>query len=133
LFSLSSKDIFADDPRLPHIKLKLTAQIHKTSLGAEKSVSVIYYQKLIGAINNLKEKGYQIVALEQSRQSVLLNSFKPGAKKIALVLGPEVIGLNKKELSLTDLQVEIPMAGIKESFNVSVAAGIALYQILHCS
>lgn len=118
-----------NDSRLPHVKLKLTEQIHKTALGAEKTVKVRYHQKLEDAVNYCKAQGCQIVALEQSRQSILLNKFKPGNKKIALVLGPEVTGLSEQELELVDAEIEIPMFGKKESFNVSVAAGIALYQL----
>lgn len=118
-----------NDSRLPHIKLKLTEQIHKTALGAEKTVKVRYHQKLEDAIASCRAQGCQIVALEQDGQSILLNKFKPGSKKIALVLGPEVTGLSKQELELVDTKLEIPMFGKKESFNVSVAAGIALYQL----
>lgn len=118
-----------NDSRLPHIKLKLTEQIHKTALGAEKTVKVRYHQKLEDAIARCRAQGCQIVALEQDGQSILLNKFKPGSKKIALVLGPEVTGLTKQELELVDTKLEIPMFGKKESFNVSVAAGIALYQL----
>jgi len=118
-----------NDSRLPHVKLKLTEQIHKTALGAEKTVKVRYQQKLEDAITDCRAQGCQIVALEQSRQSILLNKFNPGSKKIALVLGPEVTGLSSRELELVDAEIEIPMFGKKESFNVSVAAGIALYQL----
>lgn len=118
------------DSRLPHVKLKLTKQISKTALGAEKSVLVQHSPELKDAISDLKKQGYQVLALEQGTQSILLNKFKTQAKKIALILGPEVTGLSEKELSLADSKLEIPMLGSKESFNVSVAAGIALYQII---
>jgi len=76
----------------------------------------------------LKATGYQLVALEQSPQAVPLPSFKP-AQKIAILLGEEVNGIPGDLLAQCDAIVEIPMHGQKESFNVSVATGIALYAL----
>lgn len=115
-----------DDVRLPHIESKLTNQIHKTALGAEKMVPFIYQE--IPDLKSLKEQGYVIVGLEQDKRSVMLNKYqKP--EKIALLLGEEVLGITDDMRNQCDDLIEIPMFGKKESFNVSVATGIALYQL----
>jgi len=102
--------------------------ISKTALGAEKVVEWEKLAKLDVAIERLKKEGYQIIALEQSKKSVPLGSFKP-KKKIALILGNEVRGLSRSLLDKCDKIIEIPMRGKKESLNVSVAFGIAAYLI----
>lgn len=114
-----------NDPRLPHISEKLTSQIHKTALGAEEMVPFEYYEDITEwfAENNLP-----IVALEQSSNSIRLDNYIP-PEEFALLLGEEVHGIEKQYLSKTDTILEIPMKGKKESFNVSVAAAIALYQL----
>lgn len=76
----------------------------------------------------LKNDGYQIVALEQDPKSIILPTYKSPAK-IALLLGEEVSGITPELLTQCDAIVEIPMSGLKESFNVSVATGITLYQL----
>ena len=114
------------DTRLPHIANKLTSQIHKTALGAEEIVSFEHRETL--DLETLKAKGYRIVALEQAEKSIPLQTYK-SPEKIALLLGEEVAGIAPEHLAACDDIVEIPMVGTKESFNVSVAAGIALYQL----
>lgn len=115
-----------DDSRLPHIADKLTSQIHKTALGAEKLVSFRHYETLNEWMADNK---LPIVALEQSAESQSLPDFNP-PKKFALILGEEVNGINPDVLKRCDYIVEIPMFGKKESFNVSVACGVALYGLL---
>ena len=115
-----------DDTRLPHIAEKLTAQIHKTALGAEALVPFRYYPTL--DLASLQLAGYQIVGLEQDARSSILPHYTPPSK-IALLLGEEVQGIDQALLSQCDDLIEIPMKGRKESFNVSVAAGIALYAL----
>lgn len=115
-----------NDPRLPHIVEKLTAQIHKTALGAERIVPFEYHE--FPPIDDLRTSGYQIVGLEQDERSIPLPEYLP-PKKIALVLGEEVNGIPQLLRDLCDDFIEIPMHGQKESFNVSVAAGIALYAL----
>lgn len=112
------------DTRLPHIATKLTEQIHKTALGAEEMVPFEYQET--PDFEALKNNGYRIVGLEQDDRSVMLPKYQPSAK-IALLLGEEVKGLTPELLNACDDLIEIPMHGKKESFNVSVAAGIALY------
>ncbi len=112
------------DLRLPHIREKITRQIHKTALGAEALVSFDYQPEL-----DLEQfAGYRIVALEQASTSVSLQQYQPPSK-LALLLGEEVHGIPAETLSLVDDIIEIPMYGQKESFNVSVATGIALYAL----
>ncbi|HTJ73000.1 MAG TPA: TrmH family RNA methyltransferase [Verrucomicrobiae bacterium] len=114
------------DKRLPHIAEKLTAQIHKTALDAETIVPFEYQET--PDFNALRASGYTVVGLEQAPNSILLPNYAP-PKKIALLLGEEVNGIPAELLKECRDIIEIPMSGKKESFNVSVAAGIALYQL----
>lgn len=113
-----------NDTRLPHIAEKLTAQIHKTALGAETNLSFQYQEK--PNFDWLRSNGYVIVGLEQDRRAIMLPDFQP-PEKIALLLGEEVAGITPELQAECRYLVEIPMHGQKESFNVSVASGIALY------
>lgn len=114
------------DSRLPHISEKLTAQIHKTALGAETLVPFEYQEK--PDLDSLKQAGYRIVGLELAAHSQLLTNYT-SPEKIALLLGEEVHGIPDELLEQCEDIIEIPMKGKKESFNVSVAAGIAMYQL----
>jgi len=116
----------AGDTRLPHIANKLTDQIHKTALGAEEMVPFEYQEE--PDFTSLKNDGYRVVGLEQDDRSVMLPDYKP-SNKVVLLLGEEVHGLTPELLAECDDLIEIPMHGQKESFNVSVATGIALYEI----
>jgi tRNA G18 (ribose-2'-O)-methylase SpoU len=115
-----------NDTRLPHIESKLTAQIHKTALGAETMVPFEYQEK--PELNSLKEQGFTIVGLEQDERSIPLSKYV-APNKIALLLGEEVYGVTDDLRNQCDDLIEIPMVGRKESFNVSVATGIALFAI----
>ena len=115
-----------NDKRLPHIVDKLTLQIHKTALDAETMVPFEYQES--PDINSLKQQGYVIVGLEQDKRSIMLNKYK-APPKIVLLLGEEVKGITSDMRELCDDLIEISMVGKKESFNVSVAAGIALYAL----
>lgn len=117
------------DTRLPHLRDKLTAQIHKTALGAEATMPVEQSDELAPVIAKLKADGFELIALEQSPRAVMLPDFAPGKQKIALLLGEEVHGTPADLLKQCEHIIEIPMRGKKESFNVSVAAGIALYAL----
>ena len=118
--------LLTNDGRLPHISEKLTTQIHKTALGAEEMVSFEYSEEI--PLKLLKKSGYRIVALEQNQQSVDLASYV-APQKIALLIGEEVHGITEELMAQCDDIIEIPMVGKKESFNVSVATGIALYEL----
>lgn len=115
------------DDRLPHIANKMDAALSKTALGAESTVKWRYFESAFQAIEHLQSAGYTIAAIEQSDMSKPIQQLDGGAD-IALLVGPEVTGLSEDILKLCDEIYEIPMIGKKESFNVSVAAGIALYQ-----
>ncbi len=117
-----------DDSRLPHIARKAEKEIAKTALGAEKTVRWRHHDTLLAAKFELEKEGYTLVGLEQSENSIDIRKFSSD-KPIALVVGREVEGLDLVEQKLCDQLVEIPMVGEKESFNVSVAAGIGLYQL----
>jgi len=117
------------DTRLPHIRDKLTAQIHKTALGAETTMPVTHADDILPVLDRLARDGYHIIALEQAPNSIKLPDFIPKSNKIALLLGEEVQGTPQDLLARCGTIIEIPMIGRKESFNVSVAAGIALYGI----
>ena len=111
------------DKRLPHEAAKLTKQIEKTALGATASVPFEHHDNLL---TWLESNTLPLVALEQAPTSVSLHEFS-APESFVLVLGEEVSGVEKFLLEACDFIVEIPMTGMKESFNVSVAAGIALY------
>lgn len=115
-----------NDTRLPHITEKIVSQIHKTALGAEEMVPFEYYEQ--PPLEQLRLDGYRIVALEQAKNSINLHDYR-APDKIALLLGEEVHGITPELLAQVDDIIEIPMRGQKESFNVSVATGIALYQL----
>jgi len=102
--------------------------IAKVALGAETSVSWEYRAELVPLLGELKTEGYRLVALEQDERAVDYGSLALEAR-MALIVGPEVGGLDKDVLDLVDVVVEIPMHGSKESLNVSVAAGIALFAL----
>lgn len=115
-----------DDTRLPHISRKLTDQIHKTALDAEMIVPFEYHETL--DLQSIRSAGYTIVGLEQDDRSAMLPNYT-APTKIALLLGEEVEGITTDLRDQCDDLIEIPMVGQKESFNVSVAAGIALYAL----
>lgn len=118
------------DTRLPHFADKLTRQIHKTALGAETMVPFERYDE--PPITALKAEGYKLIALEQSDRSIMLNEYQT-PDKVVLMLGNEIDGVYPEFLDQCDAIIEIPMQGSKESFNVSVAAGIALYGLFYPS
>ena len=119
-----------NDNRLPHLRDKLTNQIHKTALGAEKLVPFRYYDEITAWFdeNSSQSSPLPVYALEQDERSTAISQFQP-ADKFALLLGEEVYGINPELLGRCDQILEIPMRGQKESFNVSVATGIALYAL----
>ncbi len=117
-----------NDDRLPHIHQKLTHQIHKTALGAEETQNWQHHENIQGLLDNLKQDDYTLLALEQDAKSQTLETYA-GPKKVALILGREVEGLEQSILDIVDVTLEIKMFGKKESFNVVQAAAMALYQL----
>lgn len=101
-------------------------EIHKTALGAEESIPWEQVDDILVLIKKLQAENNVVVAVEQSPQSVLLDEFKL-PDKVVYIMGSETEGLPADVLNATDLVLEIPMLGQKESLNVSVAAGIVLY------
>ena len=101
-------------------------EITKTALGAEEFVQWEHYDEPMDVISDLKKEGWQIVCLELSDKSIVLSEFEP-KYPICLILGNEVDGVRDDLLENCDSVVSIPMMGKKESLNVAVAAGIALY------
>ena len=105
-------------------------EIHKTALDAEKTVNWKYAEHTEDALNELKAQGFTIYAIEQIDQSIMLPEFMPAKEeKIALVFGNEVKGVQQKVIDLCDGAIEIPQFGTKHSFNVSVSAGIVLWDL----
>ncbi len=103
-------------------------EITKTAIGAELYVAWEHAREPLSIINDLKEKGWEIVALELTEQSVDIAQFNP-SDRVCLIVGHELSGVPEEILTLCDAIVQIPMHGKKESLNVSVAAGIALHSL----
>lgn len=103
-------------------------QLDKVSLGAEKSVPWEYHSQAWRLLKQLRKIGYNIVALEQTADSINIFKWQPKFP-LAIVMGNEVTGVPKSLLKYCDTAVEIPMLGKKKSLNVSVAAGVILYHV----
>lgn len=116
-------------PLLPHVRDKLRRELRRSALGAEELVPFEYSNDVIALFDRLRADGFAVVGLEQDERSVALPEYSPSGK-VALLLGEEVHGLTNELISKCDTLVEIPMFGTKESYNVAVATGIALYHIV---
>lgn len=104
-------------------------EIHKTALGAEDTVDWKYYQSAVEAVDNLKANGYKVFAIEQVEGSVMLDKFELDfTEKYAVVLGNEVKGVQQEVVDHCDGCIEIPQYGTKHSLNVSVTAGIIVWE-----
>lgn len=124
----------SDAFRVSHIYLcGITAtppsvEIHKTALGAEDSVSWTYVDDTMQALSTLRKEGYTIYAIEQARNSVMLDKLQlDKTKKYAVILGHEVHGVQQQVVDAADACVELPQYGTKHSLNVSVTAGIVIW------
>jgi 23S rRNA (guanosine2251-2'-O)-methyltransferase len=117
-------------PQPPH------RDIHKTALGATETVTWRHFPATVDAIASLKEEGYTVLAVEQTVGSMRLNELgaafagASAAKPVAMVFGNEVTGVDPAALALCDGSVEIPQWGMKHSLNVSIAAGIVLWELV---
>ena len=111
-------------PKPPH------RDIHKTALGATESVNWESYEHTTDAIHELKKAGYTIYAIEQAHQSIMLHEIDMATNhKIAVIFGNEAEGVSNESIAAADACIEIPQAGSKHSFNISVAAGVVLWEL----
>ena len=111
-------------PQPPH------RDINKTALGATETVDWLYFEQTTDAIIELKNKGYKVYAIEQVANSISLENITAVDTPTALVFGNEVEGVDNEVLKLVDASIEIPQLGMKHSLNISVAAGIVLWQFV---
>lgn len=108
------------------------AEIHKAALGAEQSVPWEYFENPVEIIHQLKDEGQRIIILEHTDQPQLYHQVNYKFP-LCLVVGHEITGVSDEVVALADMAIEIPMFGIKQSLNVAVAYGIAVYEIIgHC-
>ncbi len=104
-------------------------EIHKSALGAEFSVEWEHYDNTNEAIENLKKQGYTICSIEQCEGSVMLNDFQiDPTQRHAIILGNEVHGVQQSAIDQSDYCIELPQYGTKHSLNVSVTAGIVIWE-----
>jgi tRNA G18 (ribose-2'-O)-methylase SpoU len=109
-------------------------EIHKTALGAEETVEWYYYKDTLECVKELKSKGYFLCAIEQVEDSFSLEEIdlKPH-NKFAIILGHEVKGVQQEVINECHCCIEIPQFGTKHSLNISVAAGIVLWEFFKCA
>ena len=105
-------------------------EMHKTALGAEFTVDWSYVNSTLEAVNNLRNEGYTVFSIEQAERSTMLDKLQlePG-KRYAIVMGNEVKGVQQEVIDASDGCIEIPQYGTKHSLNVSVTAGIVIWDI----
>ena len=107
-------------------------EIHKTALGATDSVHWEYRKETADAISELKGKGYQIYSVEQTEGAIMLDQLQLQVEqKYAVVFGHEIRGVDQKVVDMSDQCIEIPQFGTKHSLNISVAAGIVIWDLFH--
>lgn len=105
-------------------------EIHKTALGATETVAWEHHDNVLEVIENLKKDDIEIYAIEQVENSIFLNNFKvENSKKYALVFGNEVFGVNQEAIKQCRGTIEIPQLGTKHSLNISVSAGIVVWDL----
>jgi len=103
-------------------------EIYKTALGATDTVSWEHAASAVEAVKNLKAGGVKVFALEQVEDATMLDAFKPGPETTyAFVFGNEVFGVSQEVIAIVDGCIEIPQIGTKHSLNISVSAGIAVW------
>ncbi|WP_408028813.1 RNA methyltransferase [Tenacibaculum xiamenense] len=105
-------------------------EIHKTALGATESVEWEYVESSVELVNKLKNDDVIVASIEQAENSTMLDTFTPdGSKKIAVVFGNEVKGVQQEVVSNSDVCIEIPQLGTKHSLNISVSCGVVLWDL----
>lgn len=103
-------------------------EMHKTALGAELTVDWKYFGSTVDGVNELKDQGYLVMAIEQAEGSTMLENVELDPnKKYAIVMGNEVKGVQQEVVDMCDDCIEIPQYGTKHSLNVSVTAGIVIW------
>lgn len=105
-------------------------EIKKTALGAEETVTWKHFKNIADAVTELREAGYKIFAVEQTRDSIPLHDFAANTGKMAVIFGNEVTGVEQQTIAQTDGVIEIPQLGMKHSLNISVAAGVVLWELV---
>ena len=126
-FLIESVFITGYTARPPH------KEIAKTALGAQDSVDWKYFENTKAAIEHLKKDKYKIFAVEQVDDSISLEKLNQlSFEKIAFIFGNEVSGVEQEIIPLCDGSIEIPQFGMKHSLNISVAAGIVLWEVVRC-
>lgn len=104
--------------------------IRKTALGASESVSWTHHSQTVEAVQQLKEDGYQIIAIEQAEGSTFLQDFKVDkTAKYAIIFGHEVNGVGEEVMELVDACIEIPQFGTKHSLNIAVSVGVIVWDL----
>lgn len=105
-------------------------EIRKTALGAEETVEWKYFKNIQQAIDELKENGYKVYAVEQAENSLKLQAASFRQEKIAVIFGNEVTGVEQSTIEQTDGCIEIPQLGMKHSLNIATAAGVVLWELV---
>jgi 23S rRNA (guanosine2251-2'-O)-methyltransferase len=105
-------------------------EIEKTALGATESVNWKYFENTLDAVTELKSSGYHVISIEQAEQSISLEKFMPEKdEKYAFIFGHEVKGVKQEIVDLSDACIEIPQYGTKHSLNISVSAGVVIWDV----
>jgi 23S rRNA (guanosine2251-2'-O)-methyltransferase len=110
--------------RPPHKEIK------KTALGAEETVDWKYYKTSLEAIEELRVAGYDVYSVEQAEGSLPLNEFNSAGKKVAVIFGNEVTGVEQSTIEASNGCIEIPQMGMKHSLNIATAAGVVLWEFV---
>lgn len=123
-FAISAIYLCGFTPCPPH------RDIHKTALGATETVAWKHFDTTMDAVEDARRAGYKILAVEQAHNSIMLNELNWRGDKTALVFGNEVTGVNEHVLAIADGCIEIPQWGAKHSLNISVSAGVVLWEMV---
>ena len=104
--------------------------IHKTALGSTDSVAWEYAKNTLELINKLKDSGIKIISIEQAENATMLNDFNPNQQTTyAVIFGNEVKGVSQEVVNSSDIVIEIPQYGTKHSLNISVSAGVVIWDL----
>lgn len=124
-FAVTSIFLCGYTPVPPH------RDIHKTALGATETVNWQHFDNTVDAVNEARNSGYKVYAIEQAHNSIALQDFSwNGSEPVAFVFGNEVSGVQDAVLALADGCIEIPQWGAKHSLNISVTVGVVLWELM---